>query len=82
MVDSGLRRSLGFPSGTCDKSSCGRYRKASVWISLNAIGINYAIIANLDVLLTSQRSYISPSLQEKRVVNWESSAFALLWEMR
>ncbi|KAH6724452.1 hypothetical protein BKA61DRAFT_649362 [Leptodontidium sp. MPI-SDFR-AT-0119] len=66
----------------CDKSSCGCYRKASIWISLNAIGIPYAIIANLDILLTSQRSYISPSLQAKRVVNWESPAFALLWEMR
>ena len=67
---------------SCDKPSCGCYRTASIWISLNAIGIPYAVIASVEVMLTSRQSYISPSLKAKRVVNWDSPAFALLGQVR
>jgi len=68
-------------SNSCNKSTCSNYKRASIWISLNRFGIPYSILAGVDIMWSSQRSYISPSLEVKRVVSWNAPAFALLREI-
>ena len=80
---SGRFWSLKFPYdwNSCDRT-CHNYKRASIWISLNNIGIPYAILASLDFMWTIHQSYISPSLQVTRVVDWHAPAFALLGDIR
>jgi len=66
----------------CDNKKCHNYKHTSLWFSLTSIGIPYAIRASLDVLWTFNQSYISPSLQVTRVVDWNSPAFALLVDIK
>jgi len=73
---------LPYDWSSCDRTTCRNYKSASVWISLNSIGLPYAILASLDIMWTTHRSIISPSLQVTRVVDWHSPAFALLWDIR
>jgi hypothetical protein len=49
---------------------------------LTKIGIPYAIIASLDIMCNSQNTFISPSLQVRRVVNWNSPAFVAVRDIR
>jgi hypothetical protein len=62
----------------CDKRTCSSYKNASIWISLNNLGIPYTILASFKFLFSAQQSYIAPSLRFHRVVDWDSPAFALL----
>jgi hypothetical protein len=73
---------LPYDWNSCDKTTCRNYKRASIWISLNNIGIPYAILASLDIMWTIHQSIISPSLQITRVVDWQSPAFALLRDIR
>ena len=67
---------------TCSKRTCQYFKRASLWISLTNIGIPFAILASLDVMWTLRQSFISPSLQVMRTVNWHAPAFALLSDIR
>jgi hypothetical protein len=63
---------------SCSHTSCANYKRASFWISLNRIGIPYAIKAGLDLMWTAQETSITPSLEVKRVVDWNAPVFKLL----
>jgi hypothetical protein len=65
----------------CSHTSCANYKRASFWISLNRIGIPYAIEASLDLMWTTHKTSITPSLEVKRVVDWNAPAFKLLREI-
>lgn len=66
----------------CNRASCSNYKRASLWISLRQIGIPYAVIASLDMLWSSQTTFISPTLQVQRVVSWYSPTFEVLRDLR
>lgn len=53
---------LPYDWNSCDRTTCRNYKRASIWISLNNIGIPYAILAGLDIMWTIHQSIISPSL--------------------
>lgn len=65
----------------CSKASCRNSKNASVWISFTQIGIRLAISLSLDVMLSSQESYIRPSLSFQRVVRRTSPGFTILYEL-
>lgn len=67
---------------SCNRSSCSNYKRASLWISLRQIGIPYAVIASLDMMWNSQNTFISPSLQIRRVVSWNAPAFMAVRDVR
>jgi hypothetical protein len=46
------------------------------------LGVPFAIRLTLDFMLSSAYTYISPSLQVKRVVDWDSPAFEVLGHLR
>jgi len=46
------------------------------------LGIPFAVRLTLDFILSSGYTYISPSLQVKRLVDWDSPAFEVLGHMR
>jgi hypothetical protein len=85
-VISGSFWSLRFPLsaiwGACDQKSCINYKRASFWMSLNSFGIPYSIIASLDLIWTAHGTSIAPSLEVKRVVNWNAPAFMLIRDIR
>jgi hypothetical protein len=66
---------------SCSHISCHNYKRASFWISLNRIGISYAIEASLDLMWTAHKTSITPSLEVQRVVDWNAPAFKLLSEI-
>jgi hypothetical protein len=66
----------------CSKASCQNSKNASVWISFTQIGIRLAISLSLDVMLSSQESYIRPSLSFQRVVRRTSPGFKILYELQ
>jgi hypothetical protein len=51
-------------------------------MSLNSFGIPYSIIASLDLIWTAHGTSIAPSLEVKRVVNWNAPAFMLIRDIR
>jgi hypothetical protein len=63
---------------SCSYTSCANYKRTSFWISLNRIGIPFAIKAGLDLMWTAHESSITPSLEVKRVVDWNAPVFKLL----
>jgi hypothetical protein len=85
-VISGSFWSLCFPLSAiwsaCDHTSCINYKRASFWMSLNSIGISYSIIASLDLMWTAHGTSIAPSLEVKRVVNWNAPAFTFIRDIR
>ncbi|KAE9370181.1 ankyrin [Stipitochalara longipes BDJ] len=66
----------------CDKTTCHNYKRTSFWFSLANIGIPYVIRASLDIMWTTNQSYISPLLQVTRVVDSNAPAFALLEDIK
>jgi len=85
-IVSGKQWSIKYPRnswlGSCNRKSCTNFKKASLWISLSKFGIHYAVLASLDIMWGMEQTSISPSLQVKRVVNWDSPAFAVLRRIR
>lgn len=68
--------------GLCTRKSCSLSKRASIWISLSLFGIPWAVIFTLDVMLSSQYSFISPSLRLRRVVDWDSPGFKVISDVR
>lgn len=68
--------------GSCGRRSCVNFKRASFWLELSRFGIQYAILASLDIMWGTQHISISPSLQMKRVVNLDSPAFELIGHLR
>jgi hypothetical protein len=85
-VISGSFWSLRFPLhavwSVCDRKSCINYKRASLWLSLNRIGVPFSIIASLDLMWTTYGASIAPSLEAKRVVHWNAPAFTLIRDIR
>jgi hypothetical protein len=67
---------------SCNRLSCSNHKRASLWVSLEQIGIPYAVIASLDILWSAQKTFISPSLQIRRVVSWNAPAFVAVRDIR